>query len=175
MTFRKLLLCVCVLALLLPVQSFAGDVESLLEKRSAILWFEGEEFGELIIGARAQFAFVYVDGALSQAVVKEPGAPDWLRDNIYYYGTKETRKKALFIVRLRTVKSLDLQLSMIKIGTHTLTPEDVLTNKHYVPVGELPPDFSAAFAVAVPLAAVKGTTRTVSVGDYGTELEFPIR
>ena len=64
---------------------------------------------------------------------------------------------------------------MIKIGTHTLTPEDVLTNKHYVPVGELPPDFSAAFAVAVPLAAVKGTTRTVSVGDYGTELEFPIR
>lgn len=70
MTFRKLLLCVCVLALLLPVQSFAGDVESLLEKRSAILWFEGEEFGELIIGARAQFAFVYVDGALSQAVVK---------------------------------------------------------------------------------------------------------
>ncbi len=73
------------------------------------------------------------------------------------------------------MKNLDLQLSMIKIGTHTLTPEDVLTNKHYVPVGELPPDFSAAFAVAVPLSAVKGTTRTVSVGDYGTELEFPIR
>ncbi len=175
MTIRKLLLSLCVISLLFPVQSYAGDVESLLEKRSAILWFEGEEFGELIIGARAQFAFVYVDGALSEAVVKDSGAPDWLRDNIYYYGAKETRKKALFIVRLRTVKNLDLQLSMIKIGTHTLTPEDVLTNKFYVPVGELPPDFSAGFAVAVPLAAVKGKARAVSVGDYVTELEFPIR
>lgn len=175
MTLRKMLLSVCALALLFPAPSYAGDVESLLEKRSAMLWFEGEALGELIIGARAQFAFVYVDNALAEAVMKDSGAPDWLRDNIYYYGTKETRKKALFIVRLRTVKNLGLQLSMIKIGAHVLTPEDVLTNKHYVPVGELPPDFSAGFAVAVPLAAVQGRTRAVSVGDYSTELEFPIR
>ena len=175
MVLRKFWLSMIVVVLLFPASALAGDVESLLEKRSATLWFEGEEFGELIIGARAQFAFVYVDGALSQAVVKDSGAPDWLRDNIYFFGGKESRKKALFIVRFRTVKNLDLQLSMIKIGTHTLTPEDVLTNKHYVPTGELPPDFSASFAVAVPLAAVKGNTRAVSVGDYSTELEFPIR
>lgn len=175
MQLRKLMFALLFIVLLLPAGAFAGEVDSLLEKRSAVLWFEGEAFGDLIIGARAQFVFVYVDGALSQAVVKDPDVSDWLRDNIYFFGGRETRKKALFIIRFRTVKNLDLQLSMIRIGSHTLTPEDVLTNRHYVPTGELPPDFSASFAVAVPIAAVKGNARTVSVGDYTAELEFPIR
>lgn len=138
MTIRKMLYVLVAIAMLFPTSSFAGEVDSLLEKRSAMLWFEGEALGELIIGARAQFAFVYVDGALSQAVVKDSETSDWLRDNAYFFGGREIKKKALFIIRVRTVKNLDLQLSMITIGTHTLTPEDVLTNKHYVPVGELP-------------------------------------
>ncbi len=175
MSLRNLMLAPLFVVLIVHGASFAGEVDSLLEKRSASLWFEGEAFGDLIIGARAQFVFVYVDGAFSQAVVKDPGTSDWLRDNAIFFGGLETRKKALFIVRFRTVKNLDLQLPMVRIGSHTLTPGDVLTNGHYVPTGELPPDFSASFAVAVPLAAVKGNIRTVSVGDYSAELEFPIR
>ena len=35
--------------------------------------------------------------------------------------------------------------------------------------------FSGDFAVAVPLEAVRGAARRVSVGDYEAELEFPIK
>ncbi|MDD3514443.1 MAG: hypothetical protein PHD35_01775, partial [Synergistaceae bacterium] len=77
--------------------------------------------------------------------------------------------------RVRTVKNLTLDHSMISIGSHVLTPADVLTNRHFVPVGELPPDLTAEFAVAVPAAAVKGKTVRFAVGDYATELELPKR
>ena len=154
---------------------FASQLDSLLESRSATFWYEGEALGDLIIGARAQFTFVYVDGPLSQAVVKDQSAPEWLRDNVYFFGGRETKKKALFIVRLHTRKNLDLDLSTIRIGSHSVTWDDVLTNRHYVPAGELPADFSGDFAVAVPIDAVKGAARRVSVGDYGADLEFPVK
>ena len=174
---NRRLLSFALAAILLFVTSTcqAAGVEELLKKRSVTLWYDGVVFDDLLIGARAQFEFVYVDSALSQAVIKDVWGPDWLRNNVYFYGSKETKKKALFIVRVGTSKSLTLQLPMIKIGSHTLEPEDVLTNKHYVPVGDLPSGFSADFAVAVPLAAVKGSTRRLSVGEYNVELEFPIR
>ncbi len=175
MNLRRRVLFLIVAALMVSVPSFAAELATLFDKRSVALWYEGEALGDLIIGARAQFTFVYVDRALSQAAVKDAGAPDWLRDNAYFFGSEKTGKKALFIVRLDTKKNLDLELEMIKIGSHVITQQDVLTNKHYVPVGELPAGFSGDFAVAVPLEAVRGAARRVSVGDYEAELEFPIK
>ena len=166
--------------LLLLVFAAAGaagvqDTDRLLEQRTANLWFEGEALGDLIIGARAQFAFIYVDGKLVDAAWSDPMAPEWLKNNTSFYGSKETRKKAMFIIRVRTVRNLTLDHSMISIGSHVLTPADVLTNRHFVPVGELPPDLTAEFAVAVPAAAVKGKTVRFAVGDYSMEMELPRR
>jgi hypothetical protein len=116
-----------------------------------------------------------VDGKLVDAAWSDPMAPEWLKNNTSFYGSKETRKKAMFIIRVRTVRNLTLDHSMISIGSHVLTPADVLTNRHFVPVGELPPDLTAEFAVAVPAAAVKGKTVRFAVGDYSMEMELPRR
>ena len=173
MKLRKIAALLFLLIFAVAGAAGAQDTERLLDQRTANLWFEGEALGDLIIGARAQFAFIYVDGKLVESAWSDPMAPEWLKNNTSFYGGKETRKKAMFIIRVRTVKNLTLDHSMISIGSHVLTPEDVLTNRHFVPVGELPPDLTAEFAVAVPAAAVKGKTVRLSVGDYSTELELP--
>jgi hypothetical protein len=172
---RRTAVFLVVLFLLLPAPSRAQDVDALLEERSAFLWFEGEALGDLIIGARAQFAFVYVDSALARAVAEDSDAPEWLRSNIQFFGSRETRQKALFIVQLRTIRNLKLELPMITIGTHALSAADALTNIHYVPLGDLPPGLAVSFAVAVPLSAVKGKSVPVAVGEYASELGFSIR
>ena len=173
MKLRKIAALLFLLIFAVAGAAGAQDTERLLDPRTANLWFEGEALGDLIIGARAQFAFIYVDGKLVESAWSDPMAPEWLKNNTSFYGGKETRKKAMFIIRVRTVKNLTLDHSMISIGSHVLTPEDVLTNRHFVPVGELPPALTAEFAVAVPAAAVKGKTVRLSVGDYSTELELP--
>ncbi len=175
MAMRKLAVLLLLFVFAAPGAEGAEDTAALLEKRTASLWFEGEALGELIIGARAQFAFIFVDGKLVDAAWSDPMAPEWLKSNTGFFGGKETRKKTLFIIRLRTVRNLTLDHSMISIGSHVLTPEDVLTNRHFVPVGELPPDLTAEFAVVVPNAALKGKTVRFSVGDYSTEMELPRR
>ncbi|MDI9371250.1 MAG: hypothetical protein GX181_07460 [Synergistaceae bacterium] len=175
MHMRRVAVFILVAALFAASASFAGEFESLLESRSAAFWYEGEALGDLIIGARAQFTFIYVDGPLSRAIVKDQDAPDWLRENVYFFGGKETKKKGLFVIRFHTRKSLDLDLSMIVIGDHRVTQKDVLTNPAYTPLGALPPGFTGDFAVAVPLESVKGASRRVSVGEYGADLEFAIK
>lgn len=175
MKLRKIAALLFLLIFAVAGAAGAQDTERLLDQWTANLWFEGEALGDLIIGARAQFAFIYVDGKLVESAWSDPMAPEWLKNNTSFYGGKETRKKAMFIIRVRTVKNLTLDHSMISIGSHVLTPADVLTNRHFVPVGELPPDLTAEFAVAVPAAAVKGKTVRFAVGDYATELELPKR
>lgn len=175
MTLKKIGALLLLLVFAAAGAAGAQDTDRLLDQRTANLWFEGEALGDLIIGARAQFAFIYVDGKLVESAWSDPMAPEWLKNNTSFYGGKETRKKAMFIIRVRTVKNLTLDHSMISIGSHVLTPADVLTNRHFVPVGELPPDLTAEFAVAVPAAAVKGKTVRFAVGDYATELELPKR
>ena len=153
----------------------SGDLQTLLDERSAVLWIDGEVLGDLVIGARAQAALIYVDGKLSEAAWGDQTAPDWLKTQTGYYGSREARKKKLFIIRLKTINNFTLDHSMIKIGSHVLTPADVLTNKHYVPVGDLPAGLTADFAVVIPNAAVKGKSVSFSVGVYSTELEYPKR
>ncbi|MDD3390986.1 MAG: hypothetical protein PHO98_06735 [Synergistaceae bacterium] len=153
----------------------SGDLQTLLDERTAVLWIDGEVLGDLVIGARAQAALIYVDGKLSEATWGDQMAPDWLKTQTGYYGSRETRKKKLFIIRLKTINNFTLDHSMIRIGSHVLTPADVLTNKHYVPVGDFPGGLTAGFAVGIPNAAVKGKSVSFSVGEYSKELEYPKR
>lgn len=177
MRIRRCFFALAVLGIFLTVEraECQENLDFLLEKRTAVLWVEGEALGDLIIGARAQMGFIYVDGKLVEAALADPHSPDWLKTNIGFFGSKETRKKALFIICVKTIKNFTLDHSMITIGSHVLTPADVLTNKLYVPVGELPPDLSAAFAAVVPSGAVKGKTVRFAVGDYAVEMELPKR
>lgn len=157
-------------------EAHSGEtVQSLVAERSATIWQEGQILDDLILGARAKWTFVLVDGKLSERAWKDSETPSWIRDGSGAYGTDLTRKKTLFIVRVETKKTLRLEPSMIVIGDHALTVEDIVTNKAYVPIGEVPPGVTASFAVAVPSAAVKGKKIPIAVGEYSTELEKPNR
>ncbi|NLA91214.1 MAG: hypothetical protein GX843_06225, partial [Synergistaceae bacterium] len=112
----------------------AQDLQDLLNDRTEAVWYEGEPLGDLIIGARAQFAFIYVDGKLAEAAWSDSLAPEWLKSNTSFSGSRETRKKVLFIIRVRAIKNLSLELPMISIGDRQLAPEDLLTNKHFAPL-----------------------------------------
>lgn len=172
---RAAIIAALVLISVLPSAGAAQDLQRLLDGRTAVLWYEGEPLGELIIGARAQFAFVYVDGKLAEAAWSDPDSPEWLKTNTSFFGGRETRKKALFIIRVRTIKNLSLDLSMISIGDRALSPGDLLTNKHLAPLGDLPPGLTAELAVAVPRQAIKGEKIRLSVGEYEAVLELPKR
>lgn len=71
----------------------SGDLQTLLDERSAVLWIDGEVLGDLVIGARAQAALIYVDGKLSEAAWGDQTAPDWLKTQTGYYGSREARKR----------------------------------------------------------------------------------
>ncbi len=153
----------------------AEDLDTLLQKRSTVVWVEGQALGDMIIGARAQVTFIAVDGKLAETAWNDPAAPEWLKTNVAFSGDGRTRKKTLFIILVKTIRNFTLELPMISIGTHVLSAEDALTNKHYIPVGDLPPDLTAPFAVAIPSSAVKGGKFQVKVGDYFSEMELPGR
>lgn len=148
------------------------DLETLLRNRSAVLWVEGQLLGDMMIGAKARLTFIAVDGKLTEAAWSDPSAPEWLKTNVGYSGDSRLRKKKLFIILVETIRNFTLELPMITLGTHVLSAEDVLTNKHYVPVGDLPPDLTVPFAVAVPSSAVKGKVIPLKVEDYSGELEL---
>lgn len=177
MTFRRFMLAALLACLSIfprPAESEEGEgLDALLEKRTAVLWIEGEAIGEMILGAKAQMAFIYADGRLTEAVWKDPAAPEWLRENTGFFGSRETKKKALFIVRVKTNRNFTLEPSMVSIGTHVLTPGDILTSKGFAPFGDLPPDLTGTFAAVIPLSAVKGKTISLSCGDFKTELVLP--
>ena len=177
MRFFKILAGALLLALLfLPAEGEAAeDLETLLQQRSAVVWVEGQLLGDMMIGAKARLTFIAVDGKLAEAAWSDPFAPEWLKTNVAFSGDRKLRKKKLFIVLVETIRNFTLELPMITIGTHTLSAEDVLTNRHYIPVGDLPPDLTAPFAAAVPAAAVKGEKIFLRVGDYSAEMEFPLR
>ena len=162
-----------VLICALATPGAAQDLQDLLNDRTEAVWYEGEPLGDLIIGARAQFAFIFVDGKLAEAAWSDSLAPEWLKANTGFYGSRETRKKVLFIIRVRAIKNLSLELPMISIGDRQLAPEDLLTNKHFAPLGDLPAGITAEMAVAVPRSAVKGRKIRLSVGEYEGWLEMP--
>ena len=177
MKFLKRLGLTLIFALVLLVSrgECLEDLDTLLAKRSAVVWVEGQALGDMIIGARAQVTFIAVDGKLTETAWNDPAAPEWLKSNVAFSGDSKTRKKSLFIILVKTIRNFTLELPMISIGNHILSPEDVLTNKHYIPVGDLPPDLTVPFTVVVPSSAVKGGKFPVRVGDYSIEMELPKR
>lgn len=126
------------------------DLQTLLDERTATVWLEGQKLGELILGARAEIHFIYVDSKLSQAVTKDPFAPDWLRWNVQYMGTDSVRGKALFILHFKTMKPWTFDPSMIRVGNYTISRNDILNDKDFTPVGDLPSGFEGTLAFVVP-------------------------
>lgn len=145
----------------------AGELDELLEKRSSVIWIEGQQLGNMVIGARAQMAFIYIDRKLHDRIKGDPDAPKWLSWHSQHFHEARKNRKVLFIVRLKTAKHWNFDLSSIKLGDYVPTEEDVITRKDFRPDGELPPDTVASFALMVPQNILSRKDELlISCGDY---------
>ncbi len=98
-----------------------NDLNSLLDERQTDCWVEGELFGDLVLGSRGTIQFIYLDAKLSKAISAEQGLAPWVDDLNQYYGSPETRKKALFIANLEANKPWTVEEQKISIGGYHLT------------------------------------------------------
>ena len=83
-----------------------------------------------------------------------------------YYGSPETRKKALFIVNLEANKLWTVEEEKISVGGYHLTKTDVISSSWKNPFGTVDAGTSWQFAFVVPQDKVKpGTEIMVGYGD----------
>lgn len=173
----KKMLMLCALAFLCCTGAARADeVETLLSGRTTTVWIEGEQLGDMIIGARALMEFIYVDAALSRIAVENgPDVPEWLTWHAKHFGTRETRKKALLIVRFEARKRWTFEPMHIRVNGRSLEEADILSKKEFIPTGELPAGSSGSFAICIPAAKLddgKGRMQ-VRYGEYEASLTLP--
>ncbi len=173
----KKMLMLCALAFLCCAGAARADeVGTLLSERTTTLWIEGEQLGDMMIGARALMEFIYVDAALSRIAAENgPDVPEWLAWHAKHFGTKETRKKVLLIVRFEARKRWTLDPMKIRVNGRSLEETDILSNKDFIPTGELLGGSSGSFAICIPAAKLddgKGRMQ-VRYGEYEASLPLP--
>ncbi|MPM78693.1 hypothetical protein SDC9_125704 [bioreactor metagenome] len=156
--------------------SAADTLQQKIDERTTVIWIEGEALGDMVIGARAQVAFIYVDESLSKGIVSDPHAPDWLKWHASHFSNKELRNRALFVMRYKTIKRWDFSPENIKVGTHNVDPKDILTNKDFMAMGDLPPDTIGTLAFSVPSKyVIKGRNVELSYEQYTGVFNVPKR
>jgi hypothetical protein len=167
--FQGLALVVALFGFLLILTGTAGasDFQKLMDSRTARLWLEGQRLGDMVIGARAELNFVYVDRKLVQALTDDYDAPEWLRWHAQHLGSPEAKKKALFVLRFETRKPWDFRISDIRVGNYSLREEDGLTRSAFTPTGPLACGTKGTLAFVVPAVSL-GKGKTVLLG-YGEE------
>jgi hypothetical protein len=180
MTRNKMKLVLLVSILLMGLTGTLGwasnSLQGKIDERTTVIWIEGTALGDMVIGSRAQAAFVYVDGTLSHAVASDPNAPEWLKWHSNHYSDKKLKNRALFIMRYKAIKRWSFSPEMIRIGEYKVTDDDILTSKDFMAVGELPPDSTGTLAFSVPAKYVpKGRNILISLGDFSGELNVPKR
>lgn len=168
----------------LPAQA-AVDSERLLEARTSVCWVEGEIVGDWVLGARGSIEFVYMDLAMSNAMIRTRDRfndavlayypfENWLEDGLVYFGNPGAKGKALFIAYVTTKKPWDFDPAKVHVGDYYLNKNDVLTPSWANPFGELPSELEGWFAFVVPKSAVKaGQTVKLGYGDYNVDWKAP--
>jgi hypothetical protein len=171
---RIVLLTVAALSAFLAVAAWGSDLDGLVRERTARVFVEGQALGDMVLNARARVDFVYVDRNLSEALAKDPArSPEQLRIEAQYFGGDRSRGKALFVLLLSTSKPWTVTPELFRIGDYVLRSSDILTPPEMTPLGELPSDFSAALAVAVPRDVVKPGS-TIEIAVSGDRVSFAV-
>ena len=147
----------------------------LIERRTAVCFHEGQRLGDMVLGARAQFQFVLVDRALSEALTKAESPPEWLRYQGRHFGSDAVRGKTLFAVQFVTAKPMTFDPTRLRVGDHRVTSADVLTRPDRLPQGDLPSGTDAVLAVAVPGKLKPGSVVVLGYGDDGVSFDVPVR
>lgn len=154
----------------------AANFQTLMDQRTARLWLEGQKLGDMVIGARADLNFVYVDWKLARAIPDAPEAPRWLCWHAQHFGSPEAKNKALFVLRFETRKPWDFRVTELRVGDYAVQDEDILTRSQFTPTGPLPSGTKGTLAFVVPSGSLgKGKTVLLGYGDELIELKKPGR
>lgn len=128
----------------------ADEFEDLAIKRITTMYIEGQKFGDLVLGARARFDFLYVDGLLVKASIASGKTPDWLKWHLGHFGSPQARGKELFVLRYETYKPFDFDPFKIAVNGMYLSEKEVLTKLTRIPTGSLPTGAVGDLAFVVP-------------------------
>ncbi|MBN1333868.1 MAG: hypothetical protein JW971_08890 [Synergistales bacterium] len=169
-----LVLLFAVLVLLFPVsRAHSTDLDGLLEERTSTLWIEGQVLGDLILGARAQLAIIYVDSTLVQSVSGNHEAPEWLKWHVQHFSSLK-KGSHLFILRYTTFKPWDFQPSLVHVDGVTIDRDNIKTREAFLLEGELPSGVTGTAAAEIPLGRLKvGTIVIVGYGEFQTQWKIP--
>lgn len=153
------LFCIVLLGVLLVFpfanHSEASSLKELIDERTVNLWVEGQQLGDMVIGARAQLVFIYIDSKLMNKIKGDPDVPQWLSWHSQHYSDARKQKKGLFIVRFKTIKPWDFIPEMLSVAGYTIHANDIITRKAFRPEGAIPSDVTGSFAIMVPLSVLK--------------------
>ena len=147
----------------------------LIERRTVVCFHEGQRLGDMVLGARAQFQFVLVDRALSEALAKAEFSPEWLRYQGRHFGSDAVRGKTLFAVQFVTAKPMTFDPTRLWVGQAWIRPEDVLTRSDLIPREDLPSGVEVVLAVAAPGKLAPGKTVLLGYGDDRVSFDVPVR
>lgn len=176
---KRIILCVAAILIVSSGETAlsASSYDDLAEARTTNIWIEGQFLGDMVIGATAQLTLIYMDKkACGLARDRRGQLPEWLTWNLQYERAAAKEKKGLFLIRYKTFKSWDFEISKLSINDYSLTLGDVLTRADFIPIGIIPSGTEGTLAVGVPLSLLKpGKTVSVAYGDWSQEWTIPKR
>ena len=156
------------------------DIERLIPPRTAVCFFEGEMFTDLVLNARGKLTFLYVDRKLSDALRRQHRAEydnaaySGIHPQIFAYAAMSKRRHVLFVVRVQALKSWNFDPSMLSIGDYSPVKENIITGIAGNPTTELKfderalsPDYDGFIGFFVPADNVKAG-ETINLG-YSTD------
>ena len=157
--------------------AMASGTEDFEKARTPALWIEGQLLGDMVLGARAQLIFGYIDSKAYSAIKSHGGSlPLWMNWNMQYFHKARSKKRSFFILRYKAIKNWNFSPEDIVIGGYKVTEKDIYTRSDYRNTGELPPDTLGTLAVSIPNKYVKpGKTILLSYKDDSMEWTIPKR
>jgi len=109
------------------------DIENLTPPRTAVCFFEGEKFADLVLNARGKLTFLYVDRKFANALGRQRkaeydrGTFSGIPSQIFAYATKSKRRHVLFITRVQALRGWAFDTSMLSIGGYSPVKENIIT------------------------------------------------
>ncbi len=179
--FLKRLKLVFLLALIslicLYSPAFASSYDELAKDRLINLWIDGQVLGDMVIGARSQLSLIFMDRKACEAARSNmAGIPDWISWNLQYESVAAKDKKKLFLIRYKTFKNWEFDVSKLSVGDYILSDSDILTRRDFTQTGSLPPGTDGTLAVAIPSSKLKpGSTVSISYGENSQSWTIPKR
>jgi hypothetical protein len=149
-----------------------------LKARTAVLWIDGQDLGDLVLNARAELDVTWLERALVHPLQGDRSADEWLASSLAYYfsSRKETREimkgHDILVLNYKALKNWNFDPSKLVVNGRPLETTDILTRKDYRQTGELPPGTEGTLTVRVP-SVKPGERLELRYEDAGATIETP--